>query len=86
MKVQEMEFTFTYKKKDIRVNCSKFKPAKTMMYRVLIPGTKEDDQVYVFYENEKKRKLVWYELPDERKQEKAKFIASTLESIIFLPN
>ena len=56
------------------------------MYRVFIAGAKEEDEVFVFYENSEKKTLEWFTLPNDRKEEKAKAIAATLESIIFMPN
>ena len=68
MKVEELEFTIPFKNRKVKATCTKFKPERIMMYRVLIPGTKEGDEVYVFYENEKEKKLFWFELSDKKKQ------------------
>jgi hypothetical protein len=86
MKVESMEFTFTFKRKLISATCLKFKPAKQMMYRVYIPVAKKEDEVFVFYEKLKEKTLDWFTLPDKKTEEKAKAIAATLQSIIFMPN
>jgi hypothetical protein len=86
MKVENMGFTFTFKRILISATCLKFKPAKQMMYRVYIPVAKGEDEVCIFYENVKEKRLEWFTLPDKKTEEKVKAIASTLESIIFMPN
>jgi hypothetical protein len=87
MKVEQMDFTFDFKNRKISASCTKFKTAEKMMYRVFIPGKTIDyDEVYIFYENKKRKKLEWYSLPDKNKEEKAKVIAAIIESTIFLPN
>ena len=48
MKVKSMEFTFDFKRRKINATCLKFKPVKKVMYRVFIPGAKEEDEVFVF--------------------------------------
>jgi hypothetical protein len=85
MKVEEMEFTFSYKNRSIKATCSKFKPKNKVHYRVAFGDTIEDEEVYNFYQDKKEERLWWHELPDQR-QEKAKVIASALELIIFSPN
>ena len=79
MKVKSMEFTFDFKRRKINATCLKFKPVKKVMYRVFIAGAKEEDEVFVFYENSEKKTLEWFTLPNDRKEEKAKAIAATLE-------
>ncbi len=83
MKVEEINFSFAYRKKQIEANCSKVKPMKVFQYRVFIPSVKEEDEVYIFYEIKEEKKLFWFDLPDQEKQGKAKAIASCLEQMIF---
>ena len=77
---------FDFKGRKINATCLKFKPVNKVMYRVFIAGTKEEDEVFVFYENLEKKTLEWFAMPDKGKEEKVKVIAATLESIIFTPN